>query len=70
MTASQLQTAVIDGYRRFYSVGHILRTLVRLRLGNALERLWGWLYIHRWQRDPTNRAYVQALEERSAARGD
>jgi len=70
MTASQLQTEVIDGYRRFYSVSHILRPLVRLRFGNALERLWGWLFIHRWQRDPTNRAYLEELEGRSAARGD
>jgi radical SAM superfamily enzyme YgiQ (UPF0313 family) len=70
MTASQLQTAVGDGYRRFYSVGHILRPLVRLRPGNALERLWGWFYIHRWQRDPANRAYLQKLEERSAGRPD
>ena len=66
MTASQLQTEVIDGYRRFYSVGNILEPLVRLRLGTSLERLWGRLYIHRWQKDPTNRAYVQALGERSA----
>ena len=66
MTASQLQTEVIDGYRRFYSVGNILRPLVRLRLGTSLERLWGRLYIHRWQKDPTNRAYVQALGERAA----
>ena len=71
MTASQLQTEVIDGYRRFYSVGQILRPLVRLRLGTSLERLWGWLFIHRWQKDPTNRAYVQALGERSlVARSD
>ena len=70
MTASQLQTAVVDGYRQFYSVGHILRTIARLRFSNALERFWGWLYIHRWQKDPRNRAYVQGLEERSAARSD
>jgi anaerobic magnesium-protoporphyrin IX monomethyl ester cyclase len=70
MTARRLQTEVIDGYRRFYSVGHILRPLVRLRFGNALERLWGWLFIHRWQRDPTNRAYLQELDMRSAARSD
>ncbi len=70
MTASQLQTEIIDGYREFYSAGHILRTLLRLRLGNALERAWGWLYIHRWQRDPANRAYLRELEERTAARTD
>ena len=71
MTASQLQTAVVDGYRQFYSVGHILRPLLRLRLSNALERFWGWLYIHRWQRDPRNRAYLQGLRKRSsAARSD
>ena len=67
MTASRLQTEVIDGYRRFYSVGHILRPLVRLGISTSLERLWGWLFIHRWQRDPTNQAYLQALGERSAA---
>ncbi len=71
MTASQLQTEVIDGYRRFYSVGHILRPLMRLRVGTSLERLWGWLFIHRWQKDPANRAYLQALRERSVvAPGD
>jgi len=67
MTASQLQTEVIDGYRRFYSIGHILRPLVHLRFSNALERFWGRLFIRRWQKDPANRAYVQELGRRSAA---
>jgi radical SAM superfamily enzyme YgiQ (UPF0313 family) len=66
MTASQLQNEVIDGYRRFYSIGHILRPLVRLHLSTALERFWGRLFIRRWQKDPTNRAYVQELGRRSA----
>jgi anaerobic magnesium-protoporphyrin IX monomethyl ester cyclase len=71
MTASQLQTAVIDGYRSFYSVGHILRPLARLRFGNSLERMWGWMYIRRWQRDPRNQTYLQELPQRSsAARSD
>jgi hypothetical protein len=43
---------------------------VRLRFGTSLERLWGWLFIHRWQKVPTNRAYLQALAERSAAAGN
>jgi hypothetical protein len=67
MTASQLQAEVIDGYRQFYSVGNILTPLLRLRFGTSLERLWGWLFIHRWQRDPTNQAYVQALSRHSVA---
>jgi anaerobic magnesium-protoporphyrin IX monomethyl ester cyclase len=67
MTASQLQAEVIDGYRQFYSMGNVLRPLMRLRFGTSLERLWGWLYIHRWQRDSTNQAYVRALSQRSAA---
>ncbi len=71
MTPAELQTEVIKGYRRFYSLGSSLRYLLRLRFGNALEHLWGRLYIHRWQSDPANRAYLRQLEERPAvARGD
>ena len=67
LTPVELQTEIVKGYRRFYSVGHILRSLVRLRFPRLLEHLWGWLYIHRWQKDPTNRAYIEALAERSGA---
>jgi radical SAM superfamily enzyme YgiQ (UPF0313 family) len=66
MTPAELQTEVIKGYRRFYSLPSSLRYLLRLRFGNALEHLWGWWFIHRWQRDPKNRAYLCALDERSA----
>ena len=67
MTAAQLQNEVIEGYRRFYSLRSSLDYALRLRFSNALEHLWGRLYIYRWQRDPRNRAYVSALDERSAA---
>ncbi len=71
MTPLELQTEIVSGYRRFYSLRRSLRYLVRLRLGRLLEHLWGWLYIHRWQRDPANRAYIEVLAARSApAQGD
>jgi radical SAM superfamily enzyme YgiQ (UPF0313 family) len=67
MTPAELQNEVVEGYRRFYSLRSSLDYALRLRFSNALEHLWGRLYIYRWQRDPRNRAYVSALDERSAA---
>ena len=67
MTPAELQTEVVEGYRRFYSLRSSLDYALRLRFGNALEHLWGRLYIYRWQRDPRNRAYQRALDKRSAA---
>jgi radical SAM superfamily enzyme YgiQ (UPF0313 family) len=67
MTPLELQTSVIDGYGRFYSLRRALTHLAHLRFGNALEHAWGWVFIHRWQKDPANRAYVQGLEQRAAA---
>jgi anaerobic magnesium-protoporphyrin IX monomethyl ester cyclase len=66
MTPAELQNAVVNGYRRFYSLSSSLKYMLRLRFGNALEHLWGWWFIHSWQRDPTNRAYLGELDERSA----
>jgi radical SAM superfamily enzyme YgiQ (UPF0313 family) len=68
MTPLALQTTVIDGYRRFYSLRRALMHLVHLRFGNVLEHLWGRLFIHRWQKDPVNRAYVRGLDGRTADR--
>ena len=65
MTAAQLQTGVVEGYRHFYSLRRGLKYVARLRFGRLLEHLWGWLYIRLWQRDAANRAYVQGLGERS-----
>jgi hypothetical protein len=65
MTALELQTSVVDGYRRFYSLRRALRHLVHLRFGNTLEHLWGMLFIHRWRKDPGNRAYIRGLDQRS-----
>ena len=71
MTAAELQTQVVNGYLRFYSLRRSLKYLARLRFGRMLEHLWGWLYIHRWRRDPANRAYVRELDGRPAsARSD
>jgi radical SAM superfamily enzyme YgiQ (UPF0313 family) len=61
MTALELQCSVVEGYRRFYSLRPGLRLLVRLRFGRLLEHLWGTLFIHRWQRDEANRAYLEGL---------
>ena len=58
--ARELQTAVVDGYRRFYSLRRMLRHLVRLRFGNALEHLWGWCTSTAGRRT-RNRAYLQGL---------
>jgi radical SAM superfamily enzyme YgiQ (UPF0313 family) len=65
MTPVELQTAVVKGYRHFYSLRQGLRFLVRLRFSGVVEHLWGWLFIRRWQKDPANRAYVQQLAEGS-----
>jgi radical SAM superfamily enzyme YgiQ (UPF0313 family) len=67
MTSAQLQNEVVKGYLRFYSLLSSLKYLLRLRVSNALEHLWGRSYIRRWLRDPRNRAYVCSLEARSAA---
>ncbi len=66
MTPLELQTTVVEGYRRFYSLRRALMHLVHLRFGNMLEHLWGRLYVHRWQQDPGNRAYLRGLEQRLA----
>jgi anaerobic magnesium-protoporphyrin IX monomethyl ester cyclase len=65
MTPLELQTEIVKGYRRFYSLRRSLRFLVRLQFLKLLEHLWGWVYIHRWQREPANRAYIQGLAGRS-----
>ena len=66
MTPLELQTGVVKGYLHFYSLRRSLKYLVRLRFGRLLEHLWGWLYIHRWRREPANRAYLRALVGRPA----
>jgi anaerobic magnesium-protoporphyrin IX monomethyl ester cyclase len=65
MTPLELQTAIVKGYRHFYSLRRSLKYLVRLRFGRLLEHLWGWLYVRLWQREPANRAYLQELGGRS-----
>ena len=64
MTPSELQRAFVDGYRRFYRLRRALRYLLRGRFGDLLAHLWGWWFIHRWPREPANRDYVAALDER------
>jgi anaerobic magnesium-protoporphyrin IX monomethyl ester cyclase len=65
MTSLDLQTEIVKGYRRFYSLRRSLKFLVRLQFLKLLEHLWGWVYIHRWEKEPANRAYVQELAARS-----
>jgi anaerobic magnesium-protoporphyrin IX monomethyl ester cyclase len=65
MTPLELQTSVVEGYRRFYSLRRAFGHLAHLRFGNALEHFWGRLFIYRWQKDPANRAYLEELERRS-----
>jgi anaerobic magnesium-protoporphyrin IX monomethyl ester cyclase len=66
MTPLELQTSVVEGYRRFYTVRRGMRWLLRLRFGRMLEHLWGTLYIHRWRKDPGSRAYLEGLQRRAA----
>jgi anaerobic magnesium-protoporphyrin IX monomethyl ester cyclase len=61
MTPLELQTEVVEGYRRCYSLPRALRHLVRLRVDDLLVHLWGWLFIRRWQREPANRSYLDEL---------
>jgi len=65
MAPVELQNAVVNGYRHFYSLRRTLGCLVRLRFSNLGERLWGWLFIRRWRKDPANRAYVTGLADGS-----
>jgi anaerobic magnesium-protoporphyrin IX monomethyl ester cyclase len=65
MTPLDLQTAVVDGYRHFYSLRQGLRFLARLRFDCVVEHLWGWLFIRRWQKEPENRAYLEQLAKGS-----
>ena len=65
MTPLDLQNSVVEGYRRFYSFRRALRLIARRRWGVLLENLWGCLFIRRWRRDPTNRAYIEGLKGRS-----
>jgi radical SAM superfamily enzyme YgiQ (UPF0313 family) len=67
MTPLELQISIVEGYRRFYSLRRVLIHLVHLRFENALEHLWGRVFIYRFQKDPRNRAYVQELARRSAS---
>jgi radical SAM superfamily enzyme YgiQ (UPF0313 family) len=67
MTPLELQLSIVEGYRHFYSLRRVLKHLTHLRFENALEHLWGRLFIHRFQKDPRNRAYVQELARRSAS---
>jgi radical SAM superfamily enzyme YgiQ (UPF0313 family) len=67
MTPLELQCAVVEGYRRFYSLRRGLRLLVRLRFGRLMEHLWGRLFIYRWQKDEGNREYIRELERRSGS---
>jgi hypothetical protein len=73
MTALELQTSIVQGYRRFYSLRRSLGYLARLRFGNVGEHLWGRLFIHRWLKDTRNRDYIRGLAQRTglaqAARG-
>jgi len=66
MTALELQTSVVQGYRRFYSLQGSLRLLARLRFGNVGEHLWGRLFIHRWLKDTRNLDYIRGLAQRPA----
>ena len=65
MTPVELQTGIVKGYRHFYSLRRSLKYLVRLRFERMLEHLWGWWYIRRWQREPANRTYIEALGRRA-----
>ena len=65
MTPLELQTEIVNGYRSFYSLRRSLRFVVRLQFLKLLEHLWGWVYIHRWQKEPANRTFIQGLAERS-----
>jgi anaerobic magnesium-protoporphyrin IX monomethyl ester cyclase len=65
MTPLELQTAVVDGYRHFYSLRQGLRFLARRRFDCVVEHLWGWLFIRRWQKDPANQAYAKELADGS-----
>ena len=65
MSPAELQTEVVEGYRHFYSLRRGLGLLARLRFGDLVVHLWGWLYIHRWQKDPANQAYAQELADGS-----
>lgn len=67
MTPLELQNSVSEGYRDFYSLRRAFDHLVHLRFDNALEHFWGRLYIHRWEKDPLNRAYVAGLVGRQAS---
>jgi len=65
MSAAELQREYLRGYRDFYSLRRGLRLLKERRFGVLGSHLWGRWFLHRWLKDPTNRAYVAELDRRS-----
>ena len=61
MEPSTLQSAVLEGYRRFYSTRQWLRCLVERRWLSLRDHSWCWWYARRWARDRGNREYLRAL---------
>lgn len=67
MAPFELQTAVLDGYARFYSPAQWLKCLVERRWLSLRDHTWCLWYARRWARSPQNREYLRALRTQRMA---
>jgi radical SAM superfamily enzyme YgiQ (UPF0313 family) len=61
MEPSELQTAVLEGYARFYSARQWVRCLAERRWLSLRDHTWCAWYARRWARSLHNREYLSAL---------
>jgi len=62
---TDLQTDVLAGYARFYSLRRGLGHLARFRFADLRDHSWCWWYARRWRWDRSNRDYLNKLALRS-----
>jgi radical SAM superfamily enzyme YgiQ (UPF0313 family) len=69
MTPAQLQSAVLRGYARFYSLRKMLVYLATLRFASLRDHAWCWWFARRWRWDGFNRRYLKGLAGRGSVVG-
>jgi anaerobic magnesium-protoporphyrin IX monomethyl ester cyclase len=62
MTPYELQSEVLRGYMRFYSMRQWLKLLVTFRFTKLLFHGWGMWIIRSWRKDARNKAFMATLK--------
>ncbi len=62
MTPYELQSEVLRGYMRFYSMRQWLKLLVTFRFTKLLFHGWGMWIIRSWRKDAGNKAFMATLK--------